>query len=95
MDVTGPKIANGTYYCNGPMAGRLWTPPPYCPDIAYGGLRLYEPIKRQMAGKYFATDPDVKQAVTSWLQTLNTSFFYARMYSLVLRWNKCINFNGD
>jgi hypothetical protein len=68
---------------------------PYCPDIANGGLRLFEPIKRQKAGKYFATDPDVKEAVTSWLQTLNTSFFYARMYPLVLGWNKCINVNGD
>jgi hypothetical protein len=28
---------------------------------------LFAPIKKRLAGKWFAADTDVKQAVTSWL----------------------------
>jgi hypothetical protein len=35
-----------------------------------------------MADKRFAADADVKQAVT-WLQTLDTDFFYAGIQALV------------
>ena len=42
-----------------------------------------------------ATDADVKQAVTSLLQTLKTDFCYTRIQSLVQQWDKCLNVNGD
>jgi hypothetical protein len=32
------------------------------------------PLKKHLAGKGFAEYGDVKQAVTSWLQMLNTNF---------------------
>ena len=38
---------------------------------------------KHLDGKRFATDADVKQAVTSWLQTLDTMG------------DKCLNENGD
>ena len=33
-------------------------------------FNLFGPLKKHLAGKRFATDADVKQAVTSWLSTL-------------------------
>jgi hypothetical protein len=36
-----------------------------------------DPFKKHVAGKQFATHGDVKQAVTSRLQTLDTKLFYA------------------
>jgi len=42
------------------------------------------------AGKQFVTDVDVKQAVTSWLQTFYTELFYAGIKALVPRWVKCL-----
>jgi hypothetical protein len=36
-----------------------------------------------MADKRYAIDADVKQAATSWQQTLNTNFFYAGIKALV------------
>jgi hypothetical protein len=39
----------------------------------------------------FVTDADVKQAVTSWLHTLVTDFFYAGIQALVSSWVKCLN----
>jgi len=34
---------------------------------------------------------DIKQAVFSWLQTLDTDFFYAGIKALVQHWDKCSN----
>jgi uncharacterized protein (DUF924 family) len=40
-------------------------------------FRLFEPLNKNLAGKRFATDADVKQVVTFWSQTLSTDFFYS------------------
>jgi hypothetical protein len=33
-------------------------------------------LKKHLDDKQFATDANMQQAVTSWLQTLDTDFFY-------------------
>jgi len=48
----------------------------YSRDIALCDFHLFGPGKKHQAGKEFTEDADVKQAVTSWLQTLYTHFFY-------------------
>jgi len=53
-------------------------------------FRIFWPRKKHLAGKRFATDAEVKQAVTC-VPTLSTYLFYA----LVPRWDKCLNANGD
>jgi hypothetical protein len=42
----------------------------YKPEQAHSNFDLFEPLKKQLAVKRFAKDADVKQAVTSWLHTL-------------------------
>jgi hypothetical protein len=37
---------------------------------------LFGPINKHIYGKRFATDADVKEAVTSWLQAFDPDFFY-------------------
>jgi len=41
-------------------------------------IRLFEHLNKHLAGKQFATEADVKQAVTSCLQTHHTCFFLCR-----------------
>jgi hypothetical protein len=53
-------------------------------------FRIFGPRKKHLAGKRFATDAEVKQAVTCFPK-FATYLFYA----LVLRWDKCLNANGD
>jgi hypothetical protein len=36
-----------------------------------------------MGGKQFAKDANMKLAVTSWLQALDTNFFYAMIHDLM------------
>jgi len=42
----------------------------------------FGPPKKQPTNKGFANDADMKQAVTSWLQTLHTVFFYTNILFL-------------
>jgi histone-lysine N-methyltransferase SETMAR len=62
--------------------------PPYSPDLARSDFHLFGPLKH-LGGRRFATDGEVQQAVMSWLQALDTDFFYAGIDALVYRWDKC------
>ena len=42
-------------------------------------FQIYGPRKKHLAGKRFAADGGVKQAVASCLQTLDSDFFYGGM----------------
>jgi hypothetical protein len=43
----------------------------------------------------FTSDDEVKQAVTSWIKQRTPEFFGDGMRKLVLRWEKCIERQGD
>jgi hypothetical protein len=66
-----------------------WTPYSQ-PDLTGfgppGDVRLLILLKKHLAGRRFATDADVKQAVTSWQQTLDINFFYAGIQAVVSWW---------
>jgi hypothetical protein len=58
---------------------------PFNPDFMPSDSRLFGPHNKKLADKRFVTDADVKQVVTSWLQTLDTDLFYAGVRALALR----------
>jgi hypothetical protein len=51
-------------------------------------------LKRHLGGRRFTTDK-VQQAVTSWLQALDTDFFYAGIDALVYQWVRFFSKYGD
>ena len=55
----------------------------YSPDLAPSAFHYFGPLTTEMAGKRFATDTEVKQVVTSWLQTLGTDLWYVGKQALV------------
>jgi hypothetical protein len=51
---------------------------PHSPYLAPSNFHAFwGPLKKNLAGRLFETEADVKQAVTSWLQTLDNDFFCA------------------
>ena len=54
-----------------------------------------EPPKKQLVASRFVTNTDVKQAVTSWLQTLDTDFLCAGTQAMMPLWYKSLNVSGD
>jgi hypothetical protein len=67
-----------------------WEVPILQPLISVSG-----PHEKHLAGKRFVTDADVKQVVSSWLQTLNADLFYAGIQTMVSRWDICLEVSGD
>jgi hypothetical protein len=51
----------------------------YSTDLVPGDRHLFRTPKKHPADKRFATDAEVKQAATSWIETLDTEFHYARI----------------
>ena len=73
----------GLGICHEETAGKLLSTPPYSPDISADDSYLFRPLEKRLAKKPLAQDADVKQAITSWLHTLDTDFFCARTQALV------------
>jgi hypothetical protein len=67
----------------------------HSPDVQSSDFHLFGQLKKRLADERLATDADVKQAVTSWLQTLDTNFSHVWMHAWVQRWDKWWNNNGD
>jgi hypothetical protein len=57
-------------------------------------IHLFVHLNKHLAGKQFATDANLKQVVTSCLQTY-TCFIYAKIHPSVLRWNKYLSASDD
>jgi hypothetical protein len=68
--------------------------PPYSPDLAPSDFHLFGPLKQHLGGRRFATDGEVQEAIMSWLQALDTDFFYAGIDVLVYQWDECFGKYG-
>lgn len=69
--------------------------PPHSPDLAPSDFHLFGPLKQHLAGQRFDDDDDLTEEVTNWLKTLDEKFLRRGMYSLLHRWQKCIDLHGD
>ena len=65
--------------------------PPHSPDLAPSDYHLFGPLKRKLAGKRFDDDEELVDHVRKWLQNLDGSFFREGIYSMVRRWQKCVD----
>ncbi|GFR59341.1 histone-lysine N-methyltransferase SETMAR [Elysia marginata] len=65
--------------------------PPHSPDIAPSDYHLFGPLKRELPGKRFDDDEELVDHVRKWLQNLDGSFFREGIYSMVRRWQKCVD----
>ena len=68
---------------------------PHSPDLAPSDYHLFVPLKSHLAGQSFLTDEDLIEAVHMLLRSLDVTFFREGMFSLLHRWQKCIDRNGD
>jgi hypothetical protein len=69
--------------------------PPYSLDLAPSDFHFFPHLKRDVKGAHFTSDDKVKQAVTSWIKQRTPKFFIDSIRKLVLRWEKCIERQGD
>jgi hypothetical protein len=46
-------------------------------------IHFFGVVEKHLAGMRLAVDAEVKQVVTSWLQTVDDSFYYAKIQALI------------
>lgn len=69
--------------------------PPYSPDLAPSDFHLFAKLKMFLAGRHFATDEELKDAVTKFLYELAADEYDEGIQKLVPRYDKCLNIGGD
>ena len=65
--------------------------PPYSPDLAPSDYYLFGHLKKELRGKRFADDNELKSAIEHWLESRGENFYL----ELQKRWTKCIDVRGD
>ncbi|UYV78083.1 hypothetical protein LAZ67_16000046 [Cordylochernes scorpioides] len=68
---------------------------PHSPDLAPSDFHLFPHLKNSLSGIHFRSDKEVIDAVTSFFESLETSFFLEGIKALEHRWKKCIDLKGD
>ncbi|UYV68033.1 hypothetical protein LAZ67_5002872 [Cordylochernes scorpioides] len=67
---------------------------PYSPDLAPSDFDLFPHLKKSLSGINFRSDEEVIDAVTSFFESLETSFLLEGIKALEHRWKKCIDLKG-
>ena len=94
-DNARPHTARATIDALETLKFEVLSHPPYSPDLAPSDFHFFPHLKRDLKGTHFTSDDEVKQAVTSWIKQRTPEFFIDGMRKLVLRWEKCIERQGD
>ena len=68
---------------------------PYSPDLEPSDFHFFPHLTRDLKGTHFTSYDEVKQDVMSWIKQRTPEFFINGMRELVLRWEKCIERQGD
>lgn len=69
--------------------------PPYSPDLAPSDYFLFQNLKRELKGKRFHTDDEVKAAVSAYFADKEKSWFFNGIAALKERYEKCVIVRGD
>jgi histone-lysine N-methyltransferase SETMAR len=69
--------------------------PPYSPDLAPSDYYLFRNLKNHLKGKRYQDDNEVKEAVQSYFDNLPQSHFLTGLESLISKWQRCIELQGD
>jgi [histone H3]-lysine36 N-dimethyltransferase SETMAR len=69
--------------------------PPYSPDLAPSDYYLFPKMKKELRGKKFTSDEEVKDAVSAHFADKDKTFFYEDIHKLIDRSAKCIRVAGE
>lgn len=69
--------------------------PPYSPDLAPSDFYLFPKMKKELRGKKFSSDEEVKSAISAYFDDKEKSFFFDGINKLIDRSNKCIRVKGE
>ena len=68
--------------------------PPYSPDLAPPDY-LFPNMKKELRGKKFTDDEEVKSAISAYFESKDKTFFSQDINKLIERSEKCIRVKGE
>jgi histone-lysine N-methyltransferase SETMAR len=68
--------------------------PPYSPDLAPSDYHLFPELKKDLKGRRFTTDDELKSAVAAFFDSKQNDFFSYGIHQLEYRWEQCILLKG-
>ena len=69
--------------------------PAYSPDLAPSDYCLFSELKKRLRGKHFQSASDLEESVKDIFTTLPPSFYRNAFEALPVRWQKCLDANGN
>lgn len=69
--------------------------PPYSPDLAPSDYYLFPNLKKELRGRKFHTDDEVKEAISAHFDSKEENYYFVGLEKLITRSNKCIKLKGD
>ena len=69
--------------------------PAYSPDLAPSDYFLFPNLKKDVRGRHFRSDEEVKAAVEEWVAAKDPDFFSSGLLALEHRWSKCVMLGGN
>lgn len=69
--------------------------PPYSPDLAPSDYFLFPNLKKDLRGKRFTDDNELKSAINEHFSGQEENYFFKEIEKLISRSNKCIDIMGD
>ena len=69
--------------------------PPYSPDLTPCDFCLFPKLKEKLRGCRYKTIEEMKEAVTTVIDTLTQEDFHWALQRFLERYNKCIAAGGD
>ena len=73
----------------------VWQHPPYSPDLAPCDFHVFGKLKKDLGGRRFQNDEEVKAAVSGWLHSAGGDFYASGIEKLVDRSEKCLQSLGE
>lgn len=89
------EFANGRTNILDSLSWKIFPHPTHSHDFTPSDFCSFPKLKRYLWGGHFHLDDDIKEAVTDWLHQQDVSFYYQSLDSLIHRYNKCLNKQGD
>ena len=69
--------------------------PPYSPDLAPSDFYLFRLLKKELRGKRFADDNELKVATEQWLESRGEDFYLRGIKELEKRWQSTVGVGGE
>jgi len=67
----------------------------YSPDLSPTDFHFFKHLDHFLSGKTFINTIDIENVINDFIDSYNSDFFKIVIYSLVDRWQKCIDEAGN